>query len=149
MDKADRTAAAADCLQQPRDKVAVNGICVAAGTILQHAETIDDDIGLVLPDQPRQRCCVHRHHGEFQIGGAHLLRRRKMPRDPDRLKTSLTQIVGDEPADQAGRAQHENLPRTDIHVLPYNGFAIISHTMVMTEPKPGMPNNIQRRISAK
>ena len=72
-----------------------------------------------------------------------------MPRDPDRLKTSLTQIVGDEPADQAGRAQYENLPRTDIHVLPYNGFAIISHTMVMTEPNPGMPNNIQRRISAK
>ena len=33
------------------------------------------------------------------------------PRDPDHLKTSHAQIVGDEPPDQAGGAEHQNLSR--------------------------------------
>ena len=44
MDQADRTAAVADRLQQPRDEIAMHGGGVAAGAILQHAEAIDDDI---------------------------------------------------------------------------------------------------------
>ena len=34
----------ADRLQQPRDEIAMHGGRVAAGAVLQHAETIDDDI---------------------------------------------------------------------------------------------------------
>jgi hypothetical protein len=33
-----------------------------------------------------------------------------MPRDPDRLKAPKAQIVGDEPADQAGSAEHKDFP---------------------------------------
>jgi hypothetical protein len=55
MDEADRPAAAADRPQQPLDEIAMHIAGVAAGTILQHAEAIDHDVDIVIPDQPRQR----------------------------------------------------------------------------------------------
>ncbi len=97
--------------QQARDEIAMHGAGVAAGAVLQHAEAIDDDIDLALADQPRQRGCVHRHDRQFEIEGAGLLRRREMPRDADRVKAPHAQIVGDEPPDQAGGAEHEDLSR--------------------------------------
>ena len=37
--------------KQPRDEIAMHGVGVAAGAILQHAEAIDDDIDGVLAQQ--------------------------------------------------------------------------------------------------
>jgi hypothetical protein len=107
----DRAAAIADRLQQPRDEIAMHGTGIAAGSVLQHAEAIDDEIDAVLPDQPRQRRCIHRHDRQFQIERACLLRGRKPPRDPDHMKAPRPQIVGDEAPDQAGRPEHENFAR--------------------------------------
>ena len=51
---------------------------------------------------------IHRHHGQLQIERAWPLRRRKLPRDADHLKAPRAQIVGDEPPDQAGSAEHQD-----------------------------------------
>ena len=111
-----RAAAVADRRQQTFDEIAMHGAGVAARAVLQHAEAIDHDIDLALADQPRQRGCIHRHDRKLEIGGAGLLRRLEMPRDADRLKTPQSQIIGDEPPDQAGGAEDEDfrdeLPRS-------------------------------------
>ena len=75
MHQPDRTVAVADRLQQPRDEIAMHGGRVAAGAVLQHAETIDDDIDAVIAQQPRQRGRFHRHHRQFEIERADFLRR--------------------------------------------------------------------------
>ncbi len=97
--------------QQPLDEIAMHRAGVAAGAVLQHAEAIDDEVDAVIADQPRQRSRVHRHHRHFQIERAGLLRGCVAPRDPDHLKTPHAQIVGDEPPDQAGGAEHQNFLR--------------------------------------
>ena len=79
----DRTAAVADRLQQARDEIAMHRAGVAARTVLEHAEAIDDDIDGMLADQARQRGRIHRQDRQFEIEGAHLLRGRQMPRDAD------------------------------------------------------------------
>ncbi len=67
VDETDRPAAVADRPQQPLDEIAMHIAGVAARAVLQHAEAIDYDIDVVIPDQPRQRGRIHRHHGHFQI----------------------------------------------------------------------------------
>ena len=61
MDEAYRAAAVADRGERPFDEIAMHGAGVAARTVLQHAEAIDDDIDFTLADQPRQRGDIHRH----------------------------------------------------------------------------------------
>jgi len=118
---------------------------VAARAILQNAETVDDHVDRMIPDQPRKRGCVHGKNGQFQIERRHPLRGRECPRDADHMKALRAQIVGDKASDQAGRTEHEDVARFHVtHVPPQNGFAIISHRMITTEPKPGMPNSSQR-----
>ena len=111
MDEADRAAAVADRPQQPRDEIAMHVAGVAARPVLQHAEAIDHDIDAVIPISRASAACIHRHDRHFQIERAGLLRGRKSPRDPDHMKAPRAQIVGDEPPDQAGRAEHEDFAR--------------------------------------
>jgi hypothetical protein len=109
--EADRAAARLDRAQQPLDEIAVHVARVAARAVLQHAETIDHEINLVVADQPRQRGGIHRQQRQFQVERAGLLRSRKPPRDPDHIKAARAQIVGDEPPDQAGRPEHQDFLR--------------------------------------
>ena len=74
MHQPDRAVAFADRLQQPHDEIAMHGGGVAAGAVLQHAEAIDDDIDVVIAQQPRQRCRFHRHNRQFEIERAAFLR---------------------------------------------------------------------------
>jgi hypothetical protein len=92
-------------------QIAMHGTGIAAGTVLQHAEAIDDELDAVFPDHPRQRRWIHRHDRKLQIERACLLRGRKSPRDPDHMKAACAEIVGDETPDQAGRSEHENFAR--------------------------------------
>jgi len=116
------TATVANRGQQALDEIAMHGACVAARTVLQHAEAVDDDIDFAFADQPRQRGGIHRHDGHFEIEGAGLLRRRQMPRDANRLKTPRAQIVGDEAADQAGGAEDQDFARGAVHRLNLERF---------------------------
>jgi len=54
VDQANRAATILDRLQQPLDEIPMYEARVAAGTILKHAEAIDDDIDRPVPQQPRQ-----------------------------------------------------------------------------------------------
>jgi hypothetical protein len=108
VNKANRAAAATDRLQQPLDEIAMHGADIAAWTVLQHAQAIDHDINAVIPDQPRQRGRIHRHHRHLQIERVCLLRRRESPCDPGDMKAPCAQIVGNESPNQAGRAEHED-----------------------------------------
>jgi hypothetical protein len=114
VNEADGPAQAADRLQQPRHEIAMHRAGIAAGAVLQHAEAIDDDIDAVIFDQPRQRRRIHRHHRQLQIERVGLLRSRKSPRDPDHMKSPRAQIVGDEPSDQAGGAEHQDFARRNL-----------------------------------
>ena len=110
---AHRAATLLDRLQQPLDEIAVHRAGVAAGTVLQHAEAIDHDIGLLLPQQPRQRFRIHRQDRPFDIERGGLLRGRKAPGDAGDLKAPRAQVVGDEPADQSGGAEHQDVAERD------------------------------------
>ena len=56
----DRTTAAGDRLKQARDEIAMHGVGVAAGAILEHAEAVHDDIHVMLAQQACQRGRVER-----------------------------------------------------------------------------------------
>jgi len=101
--------AVADRFEQSRHEVAMHRACVAARTVLQYAEAVDDDIDLVGAKQLRQVSDIHRHQWQLEIGCAHLLCSRELPRDPDRVKAARPQIVGEVASDQARRAKHEDI----------------------------------------
>jgi hypothetical protein len=107
----DRAATIADRLQQTRDEIAMYRAGIAARAVLQDAEAVDDDVDAMGLDQPRQIRRIHRHDRHFQIECGGLLRRRKMPRDADHVKTFGAEVVGDEPSDQAGGAEQQDLAR--------------------------------------
>ena len=93
----------------------MHGGGVAAGTVLQHAEAIDDDIDAVIAQQPRQRDRFHRHDRQFEIERIAFLRGGQFARDTHHGKSPPAQIVGDETADQAGGAEHEDLSDVGVH----------------------------------
>jgi hypothetical protein len=87
--EADGAAAVADRLQQPRDKIAMHGVGVAAGAILQHAEAVDDEVDGALAQQPCQRRRIHRHDRQFEIERT-LLGGGEFSRDADDRKSPRT-----------------------------------------------------------
>ena len=108
MHQPDRTAAVADRLQQPRDEIAMHGGRVAAGTVLQHAEAIDDDIDACSRISRASAAASIDMTGSSRSSALLFCERRNLPRDPDHMKSPRAQIVGDEAADQAGGAEHQN-----------------------------------------
>ena len=87
----------------------MHGAGVAAGAVLQHAKAIDDDVDGMVAQELGQRGGIHRHHRELKVERTAHLRGGKASRDADDMKAPRTQIVGDEAADQAGGAEHEDL----------------------------------------
>ena len=108
LDQAQRPAAIARRLHQPRDEIAVNGGGVTAGTVLQQAEAVDHHINSVIAEQPRQRDRGHQQDRHLQVKRVRPLPGGELSRNPDHVKTSDAQIVGDEPSDQAEGAQHQD-----------------------------------------
>ena len=143
----DRTAAAGDRLKQARDKIAMHGVGVASGAILEHAEAVHDDIHVMLAQQACQRGRVEDEDRQLDIERAHCLRGRQAARETDHAKPARAQIVRDEAADQAGGAEHQN--GSLVHRVLQNGFAIISQRISIVAPKPGKPNANQRRNRVK
>ncbi|MFK4527795.1 hypothetical protein ABIF90_005776 [Bradyrhizobium japonicum] len=135
--------AVGDRLKQARDEIAMHRAGVAAGTILEHAKTVHDDVDGMLAEEAHQRGCVERQDRLLDVPCAHLLRGRQAACDADHAKSPHAQIVGDEAPDQAGGAEHQNGWLG--HRISQNGFAIISHRINIVAPKPGKPNANQRR----
>ena len=109
MDQPDVAPALPDGVDQPRDESDMHVARIAAGAVLQHAETVHDDVGLPRLDQLGKLKRRHRHDRQFDILA--LRSGRKAARDTNDPKATATQIRSEVLADQAGRAEHQGCAR--------------------------------------
>ena len=83
MNQANIAAVVCNRLNEARDEIAMDSLCVYSGTILKHAETVDHEIDLPELQQLAERRRIEGHDGLLTIFRRILLARREAPGHAD------------------------------------------------------------------
>ena len=94
--------------EQTLDEFRVDVLRAVGGGVLQHPQAIDHHVAFL--HEPRQRWHVeigNRRFARMDTEGI-ALRRREAARGGDHPKAAAQEVVGDELADEPGRAEHQD-----------------------------------------